>query len=590
MEQPLTISLDEEQLELLKKLCNSNVYMLWTSRAGLNFSPTTGLLRVIRTEIPRICLPHIEISLQLQTGSKQVADLILDVFAKTVEENSGQIDMEYSERNGHISVPRLIASSSFDSELDVNSEKPTPVMSSLQASRPLKLTVTMPGRLNTLLWVDDEEAMEPLAEEDVEFQVTSIPLSKADLDSVLGNTSATIIGHGATGVVTRVGSKVVNFKPGQQVATLQTNTCRTMVRQKQDLVVAVPSNSDLIGAHFPLSMVTAVYAFELSHFQAGEKILIHSATDVVGQTAIQLAQRLDADIFVTVNSIREKNLLCKHYGIPEDHIFASRDMTFAKGIKRMTNGQGVDVVLNTMVGQGFRETWSCLADFGRFIDLTLKAGSTLIDVGSQIAYQKIDIDKLINKKRHLVADALKKTYDLINHGILGTFYNITRYSVTETKKALSTLQSVDQHANEVLLDFNANALVPMIPFKPAALELDPTATYLISGGLGGLGRGVVSLMIDHGAKHVVSISRSGAKTEKQLAYLKSWRERGCRVDALRCDCTDLLQLEALIERSKEEGWKIKGALQLAMVLRVSRPIHSNCSNSLTNPRTPHLKP
>ncbi|OKL56909.1 hypothetical protein UA08_07744 [Talaromyces atroroseus] len=570
VEQPLIISLDEEQLEQFKRLCNSNVYMLWTSRAGLNFSPTTGFLRVIRTEIPQICLPHLEISLQLQTGSKQFADLILDAFTRTVREKSEQLDMEYSERNGQISVPRLIASSSFDSELDINSEKPTAAMSRLQqAGRPLKLTVTVPGRLNTLLWIDDEEAIQPLAEEDVEFQVTNIPLSRVDLDCVLGNTSTTIIGRGATGVVTRVGSKVVNFKPGQQVITLQSNTCRTIVRQKQDLVAAVSISSDLAGAYFPLSMVTAVHAFELGRVQKGEKILIHSAADVMGQTAIQLAQQLEAEIYVTVNSIREKSLLREHYGIREDHIFSAHDTTFSRGIKRMTNGEGVDVVLNTMVGKGFRETWSCLADFGRFIDVSLKARSTLIDVGRQIVYQKINMEQLMDKKRHIVADALKKTYDLVNQRLLGTFHNLTRYSVTDTKKAFGMLQSVDQYANEVLVDFNANALAPMIPFKPASLELDPTATYIVSGGLGGLGPGIVSLMIDHGAKHIVTISRSGAKSEKQRAYLQGWQDRGCRVDALRCDCTDLLQLEALVERSKTEGWRIKGALQLAMVLRDS---------------------
>lgn len=83
---------------------------------------------------------------------------------------------------------------------------------------------------------------------------------------------------------------------------------------------------------------------------------------------IQIAQHVGAEIFVTVSSA-EKCDLIKEYGIQEDHIFSSRDLSFTKGINRMTNGQGVDVIINTLTGEALRQTWACISPFGRFVEL-----------------------------------------------------------------------------------------------------------------------------------------------------------------------------------------------------------------------------
>ena len=83
---------------------------------------------------------------------------------------------------------------------------------------------------------------------------------------------------------------------------------------------------------------------------------------------IQIAQHVGAEIFVTV-STTDKYKLIKGYGIKDDHIFNSRDLSFTKGINRITNGQGVDVIINTLTGEALRQTWACVSPFGRFIEL-----------------------------------------------------------------------------------------------------------------------------------------------------------------------------------------------------------------------------
>lgn len=86
---------------------------------------------------------------------------------------------------------------------------------------------------------------------------------------------------------------------------------------------------------------------------------------------IQIAQNVGTDIFVTVSTTDKRDLM-KECGIKEDHIFNSRDLSFTKGINRMTNGQGVDVIINTLTGEALRQTWACISPFGRFVELGKK--------------------------------------------------------------------------------------------------------------------------------------------------------------------------------------------------------------------------
>ena len=57
------------------------------------------------------------------------------------------------------------------------------------------------------------------------------------------------------------------------------------------------------------------------------------------------------------------------YGIPESNIFYSRNASFAQKIRRITNGQGVDVILNSLAGDSLVASWESIASFGRFIEI-----------------------------------------------------------------------------------------------------------------------------------------------------------------------------------------------------------------------------
>ena len=124
------------------------------------------------------------------------------------------------------------------------------------------------------------------------------------------------------------------------------------------------------AASIPIVYATVYYSFiHLANLRKGESVLIHSAAGGVGQAAVTLAQYLGAEIFVTVGNTEKKKLLMDRFKVPEDHIFSSRHTSFVQGVQRMTCGKGVNVVLNSIAGEGFRQTCQCVARMGRFIEI-----------------------------------------------------------------------------------------------------------------------------------------------------------------------------------------------------------------------------
>jgi NAD(P)-dependent dehydrogenase (short-subunit alcohol dehydrogenase family) len=99
------------------------------------------------------------------------------------------------------------------------------------------------------------------------------------------------------------------------------------------------------------------------------------------------------------------------------------------------------------------------------------------------------------------------------------------------------------------------------------LKLDPEATYLFVGGLGGLGRSLAKEFVASGARNIAFVSRSGGTTSKAKAVLDELSVGGARANAYSCDISDRTSFEATMEHCAQDLPPIKGVIQMAMVLR-----------------------
>ena len=106
----------------------------------------------------------------------------------------------------------------------------------------------------------------------------------------------------------------------------------------------------------------------------------------------------------------------------------------------------------------------------------------------------------------------------------------------------------------------------MLSTKPST-SLDPDATYVISGGLGGLGRNIAHWLADRGARNLLLLSRSGLQSPKAQELVKQLQAREVRIMIQSCDVSNQESLQKVLDRCRQQMAPIKGCIQAAMVLR-----------------------
>jgi NADPH:quinone reductase-like Zn-dependent oxidoreductase len=223
------------------------------------------------------------------------------------------------------------------------------------------------------------------------------------------------------------------------------------------------------AAAIPTNFVTAWHAFaSVANVQRGETVLVHSGAGGTGQAAIQIAQYLGANVIATVGNSQKRALLVERYGIPDSHIFSSRDTDFLVGVRRITKGRGVDVVLNSLSGEGLVASWECIAPYGRFIEMGKRdiLGHSPLDMyhfARNVTFSAIDLAMITQDRPHVIGKALRAVMPLISSGVLQVSSPHRVYGISELEAGLRTLQG-GQSSGKVVFEMRDHDLVEV--FSP----------------------------------------------------------------------------------------------------------------------------
>ena len=393
----------------------------------------------------------------------------------------------------------------------------------------------------------------------------------------MGQIPDSLLGFEASGTIIRVGSDVAGVSPGDQVCVLGHGAHRTVFRTKGKFCQRIPPHiSYEEAATIPLVHATAYYALMyIARIRKGQSILIHAAAGGVGQAALQLANHVGLEIFATVGSEDKRTLIHKEYNVAYDHIFNSRDLSFAKGVMRITDGRGVDCILNSLSGEALRQSWHCIAPFGSFVEIGLKdiLSNTGLDMQpflQDASFTFINMKRVMTGNPDLLAEILQEVFSFLSRGILKPVTPVTVYPLSDMETAFRVMQ-MGKHRGKIALSWGGDDVVPQMenhqPGPPASL--DPAASYLLVGGLGGLGRSLAGLLVDLGARHLCFISRSGASSNEAKAFIHTMASLDVRVVVYQCDIADSSALRAVLERHSASQAPVKGIFQCAMALHDS---------------------
>ncbi|KAL5342666.1 hypothetical protein BJX70DRAFT_394501 [Aspergillus crustosus] len=419
---------------------------------------------------------------------------------------------------------------------------------------PRRLDIESLGSIDTLRWTPFEQP--ELEEGQVEIEMAYIGLNFRDILVGLGLFGEpNEFGLEGSGIVRRVAPGVIrDLKPGDRVALLTTGTFRTRFVVHSRYCIRVPDHISLQdAATMPSVYITAAYCLiHLARLHKEESVLIHSACGGVGLAAIRVCEYVGATIYATVGSEEKVQYLMDRFGIPRHRIFNSRSAEFLHDVMRETNGRGVDVVLNSLTGPLLHASWDCLASFGRMIELGKRdfLSNGQLSMGPFIknrSYIGFDLTQVGKEAYHTYETMHTQFETLSAENELIPIRPIKVYEATEVVDAFRFMQQ-GIHMGKILVRMPDHpASLPIAPGQ-SPFSFNPNTSYILVGGLGGLGRSVSTWMVERGARHLVFMSRSAGKSEKDQAFIHELEEQGCEAICAPGDVTAREDVELAVSK------------------------------------------
>ena len=394
----------------------------------------------------------------------------------------------------------------------------------------------------------------PPAAGEVRVAVEAAGLNFRDVLRATGALDTGLLGREMCGRVVEVGADVSNVSAGDRVVGLAFGAFAPEVLTRAELVAPAPPGVPAAAlATVPVAFVTAALAFDLARLAAGDRVLVHAGTGGVGLAAIQLARAAGAEVFATASAPKQAYL--RSLGVA--HVFDSRRTTFGEEILEATGGAGVEVVLNSLTGPGFIEaSLSCLAPGGRFVELGAReiwSEEVMSAARPDVDYSILRLDALKEIDPARPGAALGGVMDRVAAGELSPLVH-SRWPLAEAAPAMAYMRSA-RHIGKIVL--------AMPPLAKGRLRED--RTYLVTGGLGGIGCAVAGLLADRGAGAIVLNGRRApdAAAEETIRGLE---KRGITVRVELADMTDAAAVDAMLARMDADLPPLAGVIHSVGVL------------------------
>ena len=428
--------------------------VLWITRGGgktpalPDHAIVNGLVRTVKQENIKTKFVTVAFEPEKSTVS-HIAETILKVYTQTLGKSIDDCEPEYVEREGRLCIDRMVEADYLNRDMASRLATQHHEIKHFGEVPSLALSIASPGLLDTLEFIENKGLTRPLDSDEIDIKVQASGVNFRDCLIALGRIPSTTMGFECAGTVLQVGDQCKDFKPGDRVCANAAGTYQTYARCKAVHAMPLPEHmSFLEGAALPVVFTTAYYAlYHVARITEGESILIHSGAGGTGQAAIQIAKLFNADIYVTVGSEEKKRLLMDHYDIPADHIFYSRNASFAQGIKRMTSERGgVDIVLNSLSGDALVSTWQCMAPFGRFLeigkkDILANGSLPMFPFAKNVSFHAIDLNEARQHRPRLMQELKDGIVSLLFGGKIRPAQPLHVYGIGEVEKAFRYLQS-----------------------------------------------------------------------------------------------------------------------------------------------------
>ncbi|MGV2921901.1 SDR family NAD(P)-dependent oxidoreductase, partial [Streptomyces alfalfae] len=473
-------------------------------------APVWGLLRAAQAENPdRLFLVDVD-------GDEASAAALPAAVAAAVAAGESQLAL----RAGQALVPRLVPLGS-DSALVPPGD-----------GTAWRLDTSGAGTLENLALLPWPAADAPLGPGQVRIEVRAAGLNFRDVLGALGMYPGELtLGAEGAGVVLDVGAEVTCLAVGDRVMGLFPSGLGPVCVADAHTVVAMPADwSYEQAAAVPVAFATAYYGLvDMGGLSSGESVLVHAAAGGVGMAAVQLARHLGAEVFATASEGKWDAV--RALGVPDDHLASSRDLGFEEHFRTVTDGRGVDVVLDSLAREFVDASLRLLPRGGRFVEM----GKTDIRDAARVAtehfavrYRAFDI---VDAGPRRIGEILAEIVGLFERGVLSHLPR-REWDLRRAPEAFRFMSQA-RHVGKIVLT---------VPRRP-----DPGRTVLITGGTGTLG-GMLArhLVAERGARRLLLLGRRGPDAPGAAELTAELRAKGAEVTVVACDVADRRRLAEVL--------------------------------------------
>jgi len=484
---------DADCLNIVNKWCKlkRNIVFIISKK---NVGVLLGMIRAFRKEYNK------KVKIILNFEEKKIVET--DVY-KILSSNFDMDEFEYSDQK--ITTSRFFSLEPSNNETEYRVE------------------LTKPGNLSSLstkgIILKDLKLKQVL----IETKYVSLHFKDVMLAMNMLPGFNPVLGLESLGVVKNV-TPCSRFKVGDRVICLDFSTKNKEVTDSllsssviyhEDNLIKIDEDiqcdeSELVG--YLGVMITAHYALlKMGNLSSEDTVLIHSALGGVGQSAIQVAKTVGAKIIASAGSDERRKHLSLMFDIPICDIIDSRKPeNFVSEVNRITNGKGVNVVLNSLNGLSQIESIKCLAPTGRFIeigkrDIMENNALNLNLLKENISFLSVHLDLLSNTNLEKIKLLCYECLNLLKNGVYKTIKsNVFNSNVFDIERALRQM-SKGKHEGKNVIKFSQKVKTGELSLY-GLYEIDKA--YIYTGSTYGVGFTNMISNIKYGVRNIYILSSS----------------------------------------------------------------------------------
>ncbi|KAI0383327.1 putative polyketide synthase [Hypomontagnella monticulosa] len=559
----------------LKGLIISSRRLLWVSSGGRNLieespecSMIDGLARTLRFEDPYLHL--VTVALEFSSHSPdsftsfQSASLIQIAHEMCSKKSREVYEQEYVEIEGLLHTRRLIQAGDVKDKVDAALSPHTMT----KAHDQLRFEVKIAENEGTIECIQSALPDDVIAPSAVEIAVEAVSLRSRDKTAALGYLGAgAVLGSYCSAVVVRVGEQVSSLKTGDRVIAAHEGCYRSHIQMHASSVAKMPPSYSFEDACQILPPVIEAYdaLIEKGRIRPSDSVLVYDGASAIGMAALDVLKRYqdDGDIWTTAMNEKDGMMITERTGIPESHILPQSWFEGNATLPLLQYRANFDAVFaygsSTLATQSLP---SCVKSGGSFVVLQHSYTPAADSQNLQYAPSNVSV-KVVDGLRSGTPQAVKFAVSTLR--VPDPQERSTTFDSNDLDGIHKKLRVLGEGESLVVKLDRSNIDVKVNTNRLCSLR--PDATYVISGGLGGLGRELARWLATRGARYLILLSRSGPCTAAAQELVAELNAQGVHVEAPVCNVADEAALENALADCSKRMPLIRGCIQGAMVMK-----------------------